>query len=168
MGKPHPARSAVLVLIQLRCPAAAFPVTRVTVLWYRQFFAALGYYGVVLSTIVFFLVLIVPFIIYLVNAGMAARENRGIAAGIPKPKQAKAPRAPRKPRETRVRARRANYCGRGFTHFALALVGSSDACRYCTYIQEVPPPTPPAGDDTGPDPEAVVREAQEIIDRLNK
>lgn len=121
-----------------------------------------------LSTIVFFLVLVVPFVIYLVNAGLASKDNRGIAAGIPKPKRAK---TPKKPREARVRTRRATYCGRGFTHLALALVGSSDSCRYCTYLQEVPPQPPAPPDEPGdpaPDPEAVVREAQEIIDRLNK
>lgn len=94
------------------------------------------------SIILFVLVAGIPFIIYLVNSGLAAKENRGIAAGIPKPKQpkeAKAPRPGRTARTAKVRSRRVEYCGRGFTHFALALMGSQDSCKHCRYLQEVPP-----------------------------
>ncbi len=98
-----------------------------------------------ISTIVFLLVLGLPFIIYLVNSGVAARERRGIAAGIPKPKQpkqAKAARPGQGARPARVRSRRIEYCGRSFTHFALALAGSQDSCRHCLYLQEVPSSSP--------------------------
>ncbi len=92
-----------------------------------------------------------PFIIYLVNSGVAAKERRGIAAGIPKQKQAKAPKQSRasRTRTARVRSRRVDDCGRGFTHFALALLGSQESCRYCRYLEEVPQ-TPEDDDSTGP------------------
>lgn len=110
-----------------------------------------------LSTVIFLLVLGLPFIIYLVNSGVAAKERRGIAAGIPKPKQpraAKVPKPGRGAKTAKVRSRRVEYCGRGFTHFALALVGSQDSCRYCQYLQEVPATRldePPSGDDSPDD-----------------
>ena len=117
-----------------------------------------------ISTILFLVVLGLPFIAYLVNALVAKRETRGIAAGIPKPKQAKPPKAART-REGRVRQRRAIYCGREFTHLALAVLGSQDSCRYCSYLQEVPPPPP--GDNTD-DTDAAIRAAEEIIDRAKQ
>jgi len=43
----------------------------------------------------------------------------------------------------------------------LALMGSSESCRYCTYLTEVPPP--PAGPEDEHD--AAVRAAEEIIDQ---
>ena len=91
-----------------------------------------------ISTILFLLVVGLPFIIFLINSGIAAKEKRGIAAGIPKPKQAKTAK-PRAARTAKTRSRRVEYCGRSFTHFALALMGSQDSCRYCRYLQEVPP-----------------------------
>ena len=129
-----------------------------------------------ISLVIFILVAVIPFIIYLAGQINTLREDRGIAAGIPKPRQAKAPREPRrKPRDARVRQRRTTYCGRGFTHFALALVGSQDSCRYCGYLQEVPPP-PPSDDDSDERPDesrdndtdAAIRAAEEIIDRANQ
>ena len=118
-----------------------------------------------ISLIVFLAVAVLPFVIYLVNALSSMREERGIAAGIPKPKQAKEPR--RKPREARVRQRRTTYCGREFTHLALALVGSQDSCRHCSYLSEVPP-APPPSDGPDDDINAAVRAAEEIIDRANQ
>ena len=112
-----------------------------------------------IQTIVFVLVLGFPFIIYLVNSALAHRESRGIAAGIPKPKQAKTPRT--RGRRAKVRSARVNSCGRNFSHMMLALVGSSESCRYCTYITEVPPP--PADDEDERD--AAIRAAEEIIDQ---
>ena len=44
------------------------------------------------SFIVFLLVAGIPFVIFGINALNAMREQRGIAAGIPRPKQAKEPR----------------------------------------------------------------------------
>jgi hypothetical protein len=116
----------------------------------------------VIQTIVFFLVLGLPFIIYLVNAALAQRESRGIAAGIPKPKEAKPPRGrSTRTRPAKVRSARVTSCGRNFSHLMLALVGSSESCRYCTYITEVPPR--PEGDEDEHD--AAVRAAEEIIDQ---
>jgi hypothetical protein len=124
----------------------------------------LEYHQAVISALIFIGVALLPFIIYLVNAIGSAREERGIAAGIPKPKQAKTPR--RKPREARVRQRRTVYCGRDFTHFALALVGSQDSCKRCAYLHEVPPP--PGGNDETDDAGAAVRAAEEIIDQAKQ
>lgn len=134
-----------------------------------------------IQTIAFLLVLGFPFIIYLINMALAQRGQRGgIAAGIPRPKEAKMPRPPRSskaPRTARVRSNRVQYCGRGFTHFALALVGSSESCRHCLYVREEPTPLrpePPTGGDSPhmpppPEPEddrqAAIREAEEIIER---
>lgn len=118
-----------------------------------------------ISLIVFLAVALLPFVIYLVNALSQMREERGIAAGIPKPKQAKEPR--RKSREARVRQRRATYCGRDFTHLALAVFGSQDSCRHCSYLSEVPP-RPPAPEEPDDDIDAAVRAAEEIIDRANQ
>ncbi len=122
---------------------------------------AFRYHGSVIQTIVFFLVLGFPFIIYLVNAALAQRESRGIAAGIPKPKEAKPPRGRARPRPAKVRSARVTSCGRNFSHLMLALVGSSESCRYCTYITEVPP-RPEADED---EHDAAVRAAEEIIDQ---
>ena len=127
-----------------------------------------------ISIIIFVVVAVAPIVIFLINAFIANRDNlgnRGIAAGIPKPKEAKTPRPRSKAsrtREARVRSRRVTYCGRNFTHFALALVGSQDSCRYCAYLEEVPPPPqglPRGGLDTDADSEAAVRAAEEIIDK---
>ncbi|MGE3076888.1 MAG: hypothetical protein AB7N24_07400 [Dehalococcoidia bacterium] len=119
------------------------------------------------SFLIFVIVGVVPLAIYFINSMVAMKDKRGIAAGIPKPKTAKAPR--HRTREAKVRQRRAQYCGRNFAHLALALVGSQDSCKYCTYLQEVPPPPPPSADDDDhageDDTNAAVRAAEEIIDR---
>lgn len=119
-----------------------------------------------LQSFLFFLVLGLPFFIYLLNAYLAQREARrgmggGIAGGVPRPKQARAPRS--SSRRARTRPARVVNCGRTFSHLALALVGSSSACRHCSYLQPVPSPAPdePPLDDT----EAAIRAAEEIIDR---
>lgn len=101
------------------------------------------------SALTFLVVFLVPLLLFFLNSGMVAKERRGIAAGIPKPKTAK---APRKPRAARVRQYQVDDCGRGFTHFALAVVGSRESCRYCRFE---PPglsivPEPP-GDAEEPD-----------------
>lgn len=117
-----------------------------------------------LQSVLFFLILGLPFFVYLLNVYLAQREARrgiggGIAGGIPKPKKAA--------RKARVRRPRTVNCGRTFSHFALALVGTSAACRYCSDIQ---PSTAAAA--TTPEPanvldetEAAIRAAEEIIDR---
>lgn len=135
------------------------------------------------QTIAFLAVLLFPFIVYLINMALAQRDQRGrggIAAGIPKPKEPKAARSPRgRTRTARVRSTRVEYCGRGFAHFALALVGSQDSCKYCSYVQNEPTPIRPEGpgsDDEGPrnmppppevedDRQAAIREAEEILER---
>ena len=136
------------------------------------------------QTIAFLAVLLFPFIVYLINMALARKDQRGrggIAAGIPKPKEAKVPRGPRSPRArtARVRSNRVEYCGRGFAHFALALVGSPESCKHCTYSQNEPTPIRPDGpgdDDGGPrnmppppdvqdDRDAAIREAEEILER---
>jgi hypothetical protein len=120
-----------------------------------------------LQSVLFFLVLGLPFFLYLLNAYLAQRDARkgmggGIAGGIPRPKEAKTPRA--SARKARVRRARVSNCGRTFSHFALALVGSSASCRYCTYLEPVAPP-PPGGDDPLDETEAAIRAAEEIIDQ---
>jgi hypothetical protein len=113
------------------------------------------------QTVIFVCFLALPLGFYLLNSGVIRRETRGIAAGIPRPKTAKTPKQP-KGRKAVVRTRRTNYCGRGFTHFTLALLGSQDACRYCSRLQEVPP-----GGDDAPDTDshAAVAEAEQIINQ---
>lgn len=127
-----------------------------------------------ISAVVFILVAVLPFIIYLVNM-LNAQKDRGIAGGIPKPKQAKEPK--RRTREARVKQRRLTYCGRDFTHVVLAVFGSQDSCRRCTYLQEVGPlPDPEPGQGPWQDPEpgldedtdAAVRAAEEIIDQAKQ
>ncbi len=121
-----------------------------------------------LQSVLFFLILGLPFFVYLLNAYLAQREARrgmggGIAGGIPKPKHAKPPRPARR---ARVRRARVANCGRTFSHLALALVGSSASCRYCTYLEPVDPANPsPGGDDLLDDTEAAIRAAEEIIDQ---
>lgn len=107
------------------------------------------------SALTFLVVFLVPLLIFFVNSGVAAKERRGIAAGIPKPKQPKAARPVKAPRTrtARVRSRRVDDCGRPFTHFALALMGSREACKYCRYLEEVPAkPSEPGDSDSGDDP----------------
>ncbi|GIW13132.1 MAG: hypothetical protein KatS3mg062_0571 [Tepidiforma sp.] len=125
-----------------------------------------------LQSVLFFLILGLPFLLYLLNAYLAQRDARrglggGIAGGIPKPKAPKQARTA--PRKARVRRARTANCGRTFSHFALALVGSSSACRYCTYLEPVSPPDPPPGADEPIDEtEAAIRAAEEIIDRFRQ
>ena len=131
-----------------------------------------------ISAIVFLVVALAPIAIYLINAALSMRDERGIAAGVPKPKEAKAPKQPRskRPRTARVSNPRVQYCGRGFTHFALAVMGSQDSCRYCEYLESQPQEPTPIRPDVAPerterdedsDTEAAVRAAEEIIDRAN-
>lgn len=115
------------------------------------------------QTIIFVCFLALPLGFYLLNSGVVRRETRGIAAGIPRPKTAKAPKQP-KGRKATVRTRRISYCGRGFTHFALALVGSQDACRYCSRLHEVPP----GGDEPDSDSHDAVAEAEQIINQAKQ
>lgn len=123
------------------------------------------------SFLLFLLIAGVPLSVYIVNALRAMKErgdlgNRGIAAGIPKPKQARAPK--NRTRGARVRQRRAVYCGRDFTHLALAVLGSQDSCRHCTYLQAVPPPPDSDDDEPVTDSDAAVRAAEEIIDKAQQ
>lgn len=119
-----------------------------------------------ISTVIFLIILLGPFIVFLANALIRRADDLGIAGGIKKPgapKTAKVPRAA-KVRRTTMRARRVTYCGRGLTHFALAVVGSQDACRYCGRLETVPPDGP--GQDVGPDEEkdAALAEVEQILD----
>jgi len=116
----------------------------------------------VIQTIVFFLVLGFPLIIYLINAAQAQRESRGIAAGIPKPKEAKAPR--RSSRPARVRPLRVQSCGRHGTHMVLALLGSAESCRLCAFAAGERPGAGASDDER----EAAIRAAEEIIDSANQ
>ncbi len=137
-----------------------------------------------IQTIAFLVVLLFPFIVYLINMALAQRDQRGrggIAAGIPKAKEPRAAKPPRggRARTARVRSSRVEYCGRGFAHFALALVGSQESCKRCTYVQNEPTPIrpdEPPRDGPGPghvppppeaqdDHEAAIREAEEILER---
>ncbi len=92
------------------------------------------------SALTFLAVFLIPLVLFFINSGIASRDRRGIAAGIPKPKQAKPPKAARqgRSRPARVRARLVDDCGRSFTHLALALFGSEEACKYCRYLEEMP------------------------------
>lgn len=130
-----------------------------------------------ISAIIFLVVALAPIALYLINAGLSMRDNRGIAAGIPKPKEAKPPRAARSKRSTaaRVSNPRVQYCGRGFTHFALAVLGSQDACRHCEYLEAQPQDPTPIRREVLPDErttqesdddrEAAVRAAEEILEQ---
>jgi hypothetical protein len=132
----------------------------------------------VIQTIVFLLVLGFPFIVYLINMALAQRDQRGrggIAAGIPKAQKAKAAKPASRARTARVRSSRIQYCGRAFHHFSLAIVGSAESCRFCTYSESTPTPIRPEEPRdpnvpyTPPPPvderEAAVREAEDIIER---
>jgi hypothetical protein len=113
----------------------------------------------------FLAIALVPLLIFFINSGVVHRERRGIAAGIPRPKRAKEAKPPSTPRPARVRPRRVADCGRGFTHLALSLVGSRNACRYCSYLQELPSEPSPSPDESDTDGEAAVKAAQEILDQ---
>jgi hypothetical protein len=123
-----------------------------------------------------------PFIIYLISMFLTQKEQRGkggIAAGIPRPpREAKPGPSPIRARQAKVRPHRVEYCGKGFRHIVLALVGSQASCKYCTYVQDAPTPLrpEPPSDFTGPrgmppppevedERDAAVREAEEIIER---
>jgi len=107
-----------------------------------------------ISALTFLVVFLVPLIIFFLNQGIAAKERRGIAAGIPRPKQPKEAKPPKpgRTRPARVRSRRVEYCGRAFTHFSLALLGSQESCRYCRFLEEVPQaaPEPEPGSSSEP------------------
>lgn len=126
-----------------------------------------------LSTIFFIAILAGPFILFLVSAFTQRAKNSGILGGIKVPKAAKAAKeaatpapvngipaakAP-KPKRTTMRARRVTYCGKGLSHFALAIVGSEDACRYCGRLETIPP----AGGDE--EASAAVAEVEQLLDR---
>lgn len=119
-----------------------------------------------ISTVIFLIILLGPFVVFLANALIRRADEMGIAGGIKKPRAPKAAKVPRaaKAKRTTMRARRVTYCGRGFTHFALAVVGSQDACRYCGRLETVPPDGPEA--DAGPDEEkdAALAEVEQILD----
>ncbi|MBA4179060.1 MAG: hypothetical protein C0506_00575 [Anaerolinea sp.] len=122
-----------------------------------------------ISTIIFLVILLGPFIVFLANALIRRADDMGIAGGIKKPrgvKTAKPPRpsSPAKAKRTAMRARRVTYCGRGLTHFALAVIGSQDACRYCGRLETVPPDGP-GGDGHDEETDAVLAEVEQILDR---
>ncbi|MEP7216063.1 MAG: hypothetical protein ABI782_07395 [Anaerolineaceae bacterium] len=120
-----------------------------------------------LSTIFFIAILAGPFILFLVNALSQRAKSTGILGGIKMPKAAKAPRAPGeapigrapKAKRTTMRARRVTYCGRGFSHFALAIVGSQDACRFCGRLEPVP-----SGGTDDEEAHAAVAEVEQLLD----
>ena len=117
------------------------------------------------SALTFLAVFLIPLVLFFVNSGIARRDHRGIAAGIPKPKEAKVSKTAKPPRSrpARVRARRVEDCGRGFTHLALTMLGSRAACKYCRYLEDVTPPSDSSGDsetgDTENEPIPLVRPA---------
>lgn len=120
-----------------------------------------------LSTIFFIAILAGPFILFLVNALSQRAKTTGILGGIKMPKAGKSPgepgsasaaRAP-KAKRTTMRARRVTYCGRGLSHFALAIVGSEDACRFCGRLETVPP-----GGTDDDEAHAAVAEVEQLLD----
>lgn len=121
-----------------------------------------------ISALTFLAVFLIPLILFFLNSGIAARDRRGIAAGIPKAKQAKPPTPPRSPktRPARVRSRRVDDCGRSFTHLALALFGSEESCKYCRYLEELPA-TPPASGNDGDAGEPPVNEPIPMVRPAN-
>ena len=120
-----------------------------------------------LSTIFFIAILAGPVILFLVNALTQRAKTTGILGGIKMPKAAKAPREPGsapvgrvpKAKRTTMRARRVTYCGRGLSHFALGIVGSEDACRFCGRLESVPPV---GGEDD--EAHAAVAEVEQLLD----
>jgi hypothetical protein len=116
------------------------------------------------STIIFLVILLAPFILFIANAVIRRADQIGIAGGIKKPRGMKAAKTPKpaKVKRTTMRARRVSYCGKGLSHFALAIVGSQDACRFCGRLESVPP----EDGDTGADEEkdAAVAEVEHMLD----
>lgn len=124
-----------------------------------------------LSTILFFAILAGPFILFLISALSQRAKTTGILGGIKMPKgmrasgepgaarEAKAPKAKR----TTMRARRVTYCGRGLSHFALAIIGSEDACRHCGRLESVPP-----GGGEDDEAHAAVAEVEQLLDSGTK
>ncbi len=119
-----------------------------------------------LSTVIFFVILLGPFILFLANAAIKKADDIGIAGGIKKPREPKAAKTAKAPRmkRTTMRPRRVSYCGKGLTHFALAVVGSQDACRYCGRLETVPP-GPPADDEKDDEKDAAIAEVEQLLDR---
>lgn len=124
------------------------------------------------SALTFLAVFLIPLLLFFFNSGIAAKERRGIAAGIPRPKGsngpkvAKPPKAPRT-RTARVRARRVDDCGRNFTHFALDLFGSQESCRYCRYLEDVTPANEGGGGDSGNAPAPAANEPLTLVRPAN-
>ncbi len=124
------------------------------------------------STILFIAILAGPFILFLVSALSQKAKTTGILGGIKMPKSAKTPkeagspsaarpaRAPKLQRTTTMRARRVTYCGKGLSHFALGMVGSEDACRFCGRLE----PVAPLGNDDD-EAHAAVAEVEQLLDR---
>lgn len=121
-----------------------------------------------LSTIIFLVILLAPFIIFVANAVIRRADDIGIAAGMkkaPRPKEAK-PARTSAPRRRTMRPRRVSYCGKGLSHFALAIVGSQDACRFCGRLETVPPDEGADGGGDGDDEkDAALAEVEQILDR---
>ena len=124
-----------------------------------------------LSTIFFIAILAGPFILFLVSALSQKAKTTGILGGIKMPKSARTTQAPGVPpaarpakapkmKRTTMRARRVTYCGKGLSHFALGLVGSEDACRYCGRLE----PVAPLGSDDD-EAHAAVAEVEQLLDR---
>ncbi|MEO6044933.1 MAG: hypothetical protein ABIQ47_13600 [Tepidiformaceae bacterium] len=127
-----------------------------------------------LSTIVFIAILAGPFILFLISALTQRAKTTGILGGIKMPKMAKTPKGSTEPgaagsapaarapkvKRTTMRARRVTYCGRGLSHFALAIVGSEDACRHCGRLESVPP-----GGGEDDEAHAAVAEVEQLLDR---
>lgn len=120
-----------------------------------------------LSTILFIAILAGPFILFLISALSQRAKTTGILGGIKMPKGMKMPGEPGaaraaktpKAKRTTMRARRVTYCGRGLSHFALAIVGSEDACRHCGRLESVPP-----GSGADDEAEAAVAEVEQLLD----
>ncbi len=124
-----------------------------------------------LSTIIFIAILAGPFILFLVSALSQRAKTTGILGGIKMPKAAKTSKeqggtAAAKPakapkiKRTTMRARRVTYCGKGISHFALGMVGSEDACRFCGRLE----PVAPLGNDDD-EAHAAVAEVEQLLDR---
>lgn len=116
-----------------------------------------------ISTIVFLVILLAPFVIFIANAVIRRADDLGIAGGLKKPRTPKVARSPKasKPKRTTMRARRVTYCGKWLSHFALAIVGSEDACRFCGRLESVAPDDGAGSDD---EKDAALAEVEHILD----
>ena len=114
-----------------------------------------------LSNVIFILVLLLPLLIFVFSNLTARAREIGIAGGIKRPSVRK-PKEPKARKATAVRFHRVTYCGRGLTHFALALVGSQDACRYCTHREA--PADPSQAPVHADDADAAIAEVEHLLD----